>query len=153
MTYSFKSVGKTASKISQETPSVSVLPIGIMTPLRRGSSDLFVMSTSLVDQVADNFRNLLLTNWGERLGLFDFGANLRPILSDRATSEDFDTAAMKRISDAVSKWMPYIDLESFSSTVDESNKRSLVNVIMTVTYNIPSLNVKKRVLEITMYAL
>lgn len=153
MTYSFKSVGKTQSTVIQETPTKTILPIGIKTPLRKGTNSLFEMHTAIADQVADNFRNLLLTNWGERLGTFDFGANLRPILANFTSLDDFDSEAMKRISDSVAKWMPYIDLEDFSSTTDRSNNRNLVPVILTITYNIQSLNVKKRVLQLTMYAL
>lgn len=152
-TYSFKHVGRTQETVEQETLSTTTLPIGIKTPLRLGVDDLFEMHTEMIDVVADNFRNLVLCNWGERLGTFDFGADLRPLLSDRSSSDDFDGEAMQRISRAVEKWMPYIDLESFQSNVDRTDNRTLTPIQIRITYNVPALNVTKRSLELTLYAL
>lgn len=151
--YSFKSSGKTASVITTETPTTTVIPYGIKTPLRYGVDTIYEVHTSLADQVADNFRNLILTNWGERLGLFNFGADLRPILSNFASLDDFDSAAMQRINSAVSMWMPYISLGDFTSSTDRTNNKSVVPIRLRITYSIPALEVKKRILELTMYAM
>ena len=53
-------------------------PIGLRTPLESGD-DIFKMHVDPVKQLSDNFRNLILTNHGERLGMFDYGANLNSI--------------------------------------------------------------------------
>lgn len=153
-TYSFKSVGKTQSQINDETLRSSLIPYGIKTPLRISESDgIFEMNYSLAEQFTDNLRNLLLTNWGERLGLYNFGANLRPLTMDFSSQDDFDSEAIARIKSAVEKWMPFIDLEDFSSIVDRNENKNTAIIKINITYNIPLLNVKKKGLQIVLYAI
>jgi phage baseplate assembly protein W len=153
--YSFKSSGVT----QQTTPANNIIttptPIGILTPLALGTTDLLVMTTDLATQMSDNLRNLVQTNWGERLCLYNYGANLKPLLSDLVSPEDFDSQAITRIKSAVQRWMPYIDLVDFLSTVDQTGKltKGIAQVTITITYNIPSLNVKNKKIAITLYAL
>lgn len=111
------------------------------------------MHFALVDQMHDNFRNLVLTNWGERLGLYDFGANLRPLCTEIVSQDDFDGQAVDRISGAVQRWMPFITLETFESKTDRMNNRNTAVVKLTIVYNIPSLNVFQKALEVTLYAI
>lgn len=152
--YSFKSVGKTREQIAEETPEVSRIPFGIKTPLALGTSEgIFAMNYSLADQFADNLKNLLLTNWGERLGHYDFGANLKPLTSEFVSQDSFDTAAIDRIRNAVQKWMPFIDLEDFSSTVDRIENKNTAIIKITITYNIPALEVTKKSLQIVLYVM
>lgn len=101
----------------------------------------------------DNFRNLVLTNWGERLGLYDFGANLRPLTTELVSSDDFDAQAIERIAGAVQRWMPFITLETFESKIDRLNNRNTAVIKITIIYNIPSLSVFQKALEVTLYAI
>jgi phage baseplate assembly protein W len=152
--YSFKHVGQTQQKVIEETQVKSIVNIGIKTPLRLGTTEIFEMSTQLDNQVADNFRNMILTNWGERLGLFNFGADLKPVLANLINTEDFDTEIMQRISTATAKWMPYIDLNDFQSSIDRSSdNHGLAKINLKITFSVPALQVKKRTLELTLYAL
>lgn len=153
-TISFKSVGKTqAERIAQELVQ-SPTPIGIKTPLRPGTQEgIFAMTYSLADQVHDNLRNLLLTNWGERLSLFDFGGNLRPLTTELSSADDFDAQAVERISGAVQRWMPFITLETFQSSIDRINNKNTAVIKITIVYNVPSLNVFGKALEIKLYAI
>jgi phage baseplate assembly protein W len=122
--------------------------------MRLGSSEgIFEMTYSLADQVGDNLRNLLMTNRGERLGLGDFGADLRPLMSEFTTQEDFDTAAVERIKAAVSRWMPYVDLYEFMSEIDRNNNKNTAVVNLTVTYNVPALGLKDRKIQVVLYAM
>lgn len=153
----FKSVGTTKqNQIANELVKTPT-PIGIRTPLRLSENNgLFVMNYSLADQIHDNLRNLILTNWGERLGLYDFGANLKPLLSEFTNQEGFDAEAVSRINTAVTKFMPYISLENFLSTVDRkanasSSGTAVINII--ITYNIPTLKIQQRALELTLYVM
>jgi len=98
-------------------------------------------------------KNLLLTNWGERLELYDFGANLRPLLSELASDQDFGTQAIQLISAAVSKWMPYIELDDFSVVTVNTGNKNLAIKDITITYDVPSLNVQKKSLKVRLYAL
>jgi phosphate starvation-inducible protein PhoH len=68
-TYSFKSSGKTPQQQALETLNTSKIPFGIKTPmaLAGAGEGLLAMNYNIADQFADNLRNLLLTNWGERL--------------------------------------------------------------------------------------
>lgn len=152
--YSFKSVGKTKEKIAEETVVKSLTPFGIKTPMSLGYEEgIFSMNYSLEDQFSDNLRNLLLTNWGERLGLYDFGANLRPLASNFSSQDNFDNEAIDRIKSAVQKWMPFIDLEDFTSTVDRQENKNTAIIKITITYNIPALEVTKKSLQIALYVM
>lgn len=153
--YKFKSSGTTQQTQTKTQLTVTPPVIGILTPLSLGTTDLLTTSTNLAVQVADNFRNLLQTNWGERLGLYDFGANLRPLLVDRNADDDFDSAAQTRIKNAVQRWMPYIVLQTFQSNFIKVGKltHGLAQVQIVITYDIPSLNVTGQKIAVTLYAM
>lgn len=154
-TYSFKSSGKTLEQNRQTTTEKSRVPFGIKTPLSLGGeTGILAMNYKLSDQVADNLRNLLLTNWGERLGLYKFGANLRPLTTEFINQDDFDQQAIDRIRNAVNMWMPYVDLIDFESQIDrQENRNSLAVYKIKVRYNIPSLNVENKGVQIVLYAI
>lgn len=152
--YSFKSSGKTTEQQLIELVTNSPVPIGIKTPLRFGKEEgIFGMHYSLPDQIHDNLRNLLLTNWGEHLGIYDFGANLRPLMSEFTTQDDFDAQTVERINKAVGRWLPFVNLEDFISNIDRTENKNTAVVKITVTYTIPALNTGKRALQVTLYAM
>lgn len=153
--FSFKSVGTTRVDKAAATPAVTAPPIGIVTPLSLGQDDLLKTNTDLAEQLADNLRNLLMTNWGERLGFYDYGANLRPLMVDLVSLNDFDSQAIDRIKASVQKWMSYVDLVDFISDVARTRGKagSISAIDMTITYNIPSLNLKGRKLRVTLFAI
>lgn len=152
--YSFKSVGKTKEQTALEQIVNAKQPIGIKTPLKLGQIEgILAMNYSLADQVHDNFRNLLLTNWGERLQQYDLGANLGPLLSDYATQDDFDSAAITRINAAVQKWMPYINLQDYLSEIDNAQSLGSGMLRVTITYGVPALQVEKRALQLLLRVL
>lgn len=153
-TFSFKSSGKTQAQQVVEKTTTTLTPVGIKTPLRLGTKEgIFEMSYALSEQVGDNLRNLLLTNTGDRLGLFDFGANLRPLMSEFTSQENFDVEAVTRIKAAVSRWMPYIELDSFLSEVNRNDNKNTAVINVTITYNVPALNLKGRKIELVLYAM
>lgn len=153
-TYNFKSSGKTSTQQSIEALIKSATPVGIKTPLQLGTQEgIFAMNYNLPDQVHDNLRNLLQTNWGERLGFYDFGANLRSLMSDLVSQDDFDAQAVSRISVAVGRWMPYINLDEFLSQIDRTENKNTAVIKITITYSIPALSVEKRALQVTLYAM
>ena len=152
--YSFKSSGKTRQEQIVETITKSVIPIGIRTPLRLGEDgNVYAMNLMLVDQIHDNLRNMLMTNFGERLGLYDFGSNLRPLVSEFTTQDDFDAQAVERIQKSVARWMPFVSLEDFTSTVDHTENKNTGIVRITITYSVPTLNSGKRTLQVTLYVM
>jgi phage baseplate assembly protein W len=153
-TISFKSVGQAQETVRKEIVPSTPIPIGIKTPLRLSDKlGLLEMNHSLEDQIADNFRNLLQTNWGERVGLYNFGANLRPLMTEFVSQEDFDFAAVERIRNAVATWMPFIDLIDFSSETDRIENQSTGVIKITITYNIPSLRVVDKKIQTVLYVM
>ena len=155
VTYSFKSVGKTKQAQESDQPEASLVPYGIKTPLTLGSrgEGLFSMNFNIADQLADNLRNLLLTNWGERLGQYYFGANLRPLVAEYSSQVDFDNKAINRIRIAVERWMPFITLDTFESTVDRTENKNTAVIKIKINYTVPVLVDDKRAIEIVLYVL
>lgn len=151
--YSFKSSGKTSGKMLAELTSFTPLPVGISTPLKLDNKNLFVMHYSVADQVHDNLRNLLLTNWGERVGFYYFGANLRELTADFSSIELFDEAAIERIRKATSMWMPFISLNDFVSETDSQTNKNTGIIRIKITYNVSQLNVENKALQISLYVI
>lgn len=152
-TYSFKSVGQTPEVLLQATVEASPIPVGVKTPLAISNETLLEMNYGLEDQLADNLRNLLQTNWGERLGQYFFGANLKPLTVDFNSQEAFDSEAIIRIRDAVSTWMPFIELEDFVSEVDRVENINTGIIKLTIGYNIPALNVTGKKIQVVLYVI
>lgn len=150
---SFKSVGEKFDGF-ENSPSVksAPTPIGLVTPLRivTNQKDIFAMHYNLGDQISDNLRNLILTNHGERVGLYDFGANLRPILFD-LQSDDFESEAMSRIKLAVSKFLPFVDLKTFEMSIDKSETSHKMSALkMIITYDVAVASIVSNRLQVTM---
>jgi len=148
--YNFNSVGVKKSQYDSNVQnSVVEPPIGIKTPVEIGGGDgIFVMHRNLADQLKDNLVNLILTNHNERVNFPDFGANLKPILHE-LSSTDGDEEAMRRIQRAVAKYMPFISLENFVTTPQDSENSPNAKIRMVITYSIPRANVLNQSIGIT----
>jgi|18_taG_2_1085343.scaffolds.fasta_scaffold43463_2 phage baseplate assembly protein W len=154
--YDFQSVGESLEsfrqnrRIGESTPT----PIGIQTPMTMATAEggLFVMNTSLTEQIKDNFKNLLMTNHGERLGLYDFGANLQELTMELG-SEAFDTEAIRRIKVACGKYMPYLNLSTFEPVVDKTTESlgGISKVGLKITYSVPLSKSGPQQIQITLY--
>lgn len=149
--YSFLSVG-TKKSTYDSYPSVVNLdpPIGIKTPveLGDGADGIFKMHRNLGDQIKDNLVNLILTNQYERLAFPDFGANIRPLIHELGSS-DGDEEAMSRINRAVKKYMPFVNLENFIVTPEESAISATARVKMVITYSVPNASLTNQSIGIT----
>lgn len=152
---SFKSVGITLAELNAQETAVRTtpIPIGIVTPLRLGNSNegLFGMHFTVGETMKNNLRDLIMTNWGERLALYDYGANLGPLVTEYELGKDsFDEAAMQRIMNAVAKYMPYVELEGFDSSQRTfTEDPGLGSVSITIDYSIPRASVATTRLQIT----
>jgi phage baseplate assembly protein W len=152
--FNFKAAGKTKEQKTAEALEKTAIAIGFKTPLKFSDTDgLFAMHYTLAEQMHDNLRNLLLTNWGERLGRYNYGGNLRALTSEFVSQDDFDSKAVERISSAVSKWMPFISLENFLSEIDRFENKNTAIVKITITYSIPALSVSNKGLQIVLYVI
>lgn len=151
---SFKDVGIQNSESLIATQAVS-LPIGFKTPLELDTekNSIFKMHYNLGDQLSDNLRNLILTNKGERLGFYDFGANLRPLLTEFANKEAFDQEAMRRIKSSANTYMPFVELIGYKSKADRVNNVSTGIIKLLIAYRVPTAGLQETLMEVDMYVI
>ena len=150
----FKSAGQLKSTIDQHERDIAFEKlIGIKTPLELGvgRDGLFRMHKSLKDQIRDNFKNLLMTNHGERLGNYNFGANLQELAFELAT-DDIEKEAISRINMAIGKYMPYISLNGFEAFTEHNDNEHTAKIGIRVSYSIPGLNLSDQVVEVIIRA-
>ena len=125
---------RTRAEYLRKTVEVTKSPIGIKTPLEKGSASLgeslFKMHFDVDDQIMDNLKNLIMTQKGERLGFSDFGTNLNAIYSNTSlTEDDIAEIASNEVSNAVKKYMPSIKLTQFySQRVGDNEKNNYANI-------------------------
>jgi len=152
--YSFKSVGEKLEEHRKKVTGredIDLPPIGIKTPLEYGNRSLFKMHTDIKKNISDNLRNLILTNHGERLGLYDFGANLLPLSMEFGT-ENFDSEAIARIGISVKKYMPFVNLITFESFNEKIDNQIVTKGGIRITYSVPAIDNKKNILEVIIYS-
>jgi hypothetical protein len=94
--------------------------IGLKLPFTRGRSGLFPQSETTLEQAGSNIKNLLLTSKGERVMQPDFGSRLRELLFEQYT-EDLSEKIKEEIQEAMSTWLPYIDIAKVDIIQDETN--------------------------------
>lgn len=153
--YSFKSSGETHSKVRERSSQQEVLrpPIGIKTPLELGSGadGLLKMHRDFLTTISDNLRNLLLTNKGERLLDYEFGANLKELCFELGTDEA-DAEAIDRIRTSVGRYLPYVNLETFETFTEPSIDRGVARVGIRITYKVPQASQELKKLEVILYS-
>ena len=150
----FKSSGQLKSTLDKhELDTRFAKLIGIKTPLELGSGrdGLFRMHKDLKDQIKDNFKNMLMTNHGERLGNYSFGANLEELAFELAT-DDIEREAISRINTAVSRFMPYITVTGFEAFTDRVDNEHTAKIGIRVSYTIPGLNLSDQIVEVIIRA-
>ena len=148
--FEFKSSGQKLKAELDYADNVSYTKlIGIKTPLEfgHGRSGLFKMHTSLKEQIADNLRNLIQTNHGERLGQYSFGANLAELTFEN-TELDVKTEASNRIAQAISTFMPFIKVDDFELFVERKENEHTAKVGVEVYYSIPGIRVTNQLIEV-----
>ncbi len=92
----------------RDNPDVA---IGVTFPFN--GIGVFNSSFTTVDQSISNLKNLLLTQKGERYLIPTFGTNLVQSLFQPATTE-LKEFINKDITDAISYWLPYINIIELS---------------------------------------
>jgi phage baseplate assembly protein W len=161
MSFTFKSSGiqttsnQTSTQSIFQEPEKTLPPIGIKTPINLGNPEkegIFEMHFDLFDQISDNLRNLITTNWGERIGRYDYGANLGPLTTDLVSQDDFDNEAITRINNAIKKWMSFVRPVSFVSKINNTDNKNTAVIELTLTYKVPSISDNEKKLLVTLYA-
>lgn len=152
MARDFKSVGIRTDQVqSARVQAVESPPIGISTPLRltNDGGGFLNMHFDLGNQIADNLRNLVMTNHGERVGIYDFGANLRPLTLELGLPT-WEEEAMIRIKTTVSKYMPFVNLQTFEVVIGDQTTFGLGRVAIRMSYTVSGFSDRERAIEIIM---
>ena len=108
------------------------------------------MHTNIEKNLADNFRNMIMTNHGERIGQYDFGANLAELAFELG-SEDYDEESIRRIRKTTQKFMPYIQLLTFEPLVDRFDNKEVAKVGVRITYKVNTLSKNEYAIEAIIY--
>tara|TARA_R100000734_G_C3299973_1_gene90741 strand:- start:75 stop:566 length:492 start_codon:yes stop_codon:yes gene_type:complete len=97
--------------------------IGIDLPIRRGDNkDGFFASTSTtIEAVKNNIRNLLQTNEGERFFQPNLGMNLRQILFEQINEENL-MSIQDSILDKLELWLPFVEVRDIQIQTIEDNQ-------------------------------
>ena len=153
--YDFSSVGQLEPDFQKTlVDPFENVPVGIKTPMElavNGTSGPFKMRMSVADQIKDNFRNMLSTNHGDRMVLYDFGANLESLCFELGT-ETSDHQAINRIRKTTEKYMPFIQLNTFEPIKQENiDSTGLAFIGILVIYSVPALNLNNQAVEVVLY--
>lgn len=101
--------------------------IGVTLPIRLGNNGMFQQSTTLIQQVRSNFKNLILTKKGERMMQPEFGCDLHSLLFEQIT-EDTEFAMRNAVTDAVDRWLPYLEVVNLSLQTNADNNPYKVSI-------------------------
>ena len=101
----------------------SNIKVGIDLPFRRGDDKdgWFATSSTTMEAVKNNIKNLLSTNVGERFMQPNLGTNLISVLF-----EQIDETTIVRIQDIILDsleiWLPFVEVRDIKVTTDESDE-------------------------------
>jgi len=120
--------------------------IGITLPIQIGNT-AFNQSFITADQIKSNIKNLLLTKKFERLMQPEFGSGIQELLFNM-NDEMFADNLENNIVDTLSKWMPFVNVETINiqqpNDYKDSNKVEVsvsfrvsdTQILDTVTFNV-----------------
>ena len=99
------------------------IKIGIDLPIRRGDDldGFFATTSTTIEAVKNNIRNLLQTNEGERFFQPNLGLNLRGLLFEHIKSENL-IAVEDAILDRFELWLPFVQVRDIKIDTIESNQ-------------------------------
>jgi len=157
--YKFKSVGNKKTNRKFDNTNVSKRAnIGIKTPIRStGTTEIFDMHTDFREQLKDNLKNLILTNYGERICRTNFGANLKSLVYDYSKDKQYNDTIKKMILKEAEEKMPAIKITDIQSVVlsdlekNNANLRGLAKLKLRVVFSIPSARVNNQSVEVEMF--
>jgi phage baseplate assembly protein W len=149
---SFKG-GSTPITSRVQTQVISTpIPYGVVTPLQlpNKTGETLRTTTDIVEGVVDNFKNMLLTNYGERIGKPDFGANLSSLLTERVSQEEWNSQAASLIRKTTQVYMPYITIMSVAAGIISAGNDGFSRTLISVIFSIPAIGVQNKRVDITL---
>tara|TARA_R100001129_G_scaffold148439_1_gene110054 strand:- start:291 stop:692 length:402 start_codon:yes stop_codon:yes gene_type:complete len=117
--------------------------IGVKLPLSYDSEDgPYRLTKTLQENVQQNFKNLMLTNPGERVMIPTFGAGIRQLLFEPITEELF-SRVRSRIFNQVRIYMPFVNVEDVVfNTLRNKQDLGPNEVQVSIVYNILPLDAR-----------
>ena len=112
--------------------------IGIDLPIRRGngSDGFFATTSTTIEAVKNNIRNLLNTERGERFFQPNLGIGLRKFLFQNITDES-TLAIQNEILDVLDFWLPFVEVRNIQINSTLSNDAIDVNTLnIDIIFNI-----------------
>ena len=111
--------------------------IGIDMPFRKsnGQEGYFASTTTTIDAVKNNIRNLVQTNKGERFMQPSLGIELRKYLFEQFTDES-RISIENDITDALNFWLPFVEIKKLIVAMDEEYDVGRNKLKIDITFNI-----------------
>ena len=107
-----------------------VLGIGINTT--SNSNGIFSVNYTTLSQTKNNLINLILTKKGERVMQPEFGCDVWRLIFEQINAEIIDAQIEKAINDAVSIWIPNINIDEIIFDYDEQDiDRNVISLDIT----------------------
>ena len=123
-----------------------VLGIGINTS--SNSNGIFAVNYTTLSQAKSNLQNLILTKKGERLQNPNFGCDIHNLLFEQINEETIGTKIESSILDAVSTWLPYLNIEQIVFDYDD-NDIDTNKISVDVKFSLKSNTTMTELLSIT----
>ena len=112
--------------------------IGIDLPIRRddGLDGFFAQTSTTIEAVKNNIKNLLNTNLGERLMQPEIGMGLRNLLFEQMKEEKIITI-QDQILDRFKIWLPFVEVRNIEiQTSDDNTNVDTNTMIVKILFNI-----------------
>ena len=114
------------------------IKVGIDLPIRRGDGKdgYFASTSTTIEAVKNNIRNLLLTQRGERLMQPSLGLNLRKFLFEPIRQED-QVAIQEEIIETISFWLPFVVINKINvSSFDDNETYDKNTITVSIDFSI-----------------
>lgn len=111
--------------------------IGIDLPFRKsnGIEGYFASTSTTIEAVKNNIRNLVNTHQSERLMQPKLGINLRKYLFDQFTDETV-FSIQNDIVDTFRKWLPFVEIQDIQVSMSDNDSIGKNTMNVTIVFNI-----------------
>jgi phage baseplate assembly protein W len=111
--------------------------IGIDLPFRKsdGVEGYFASTSTTIEAVKNNIRNLVNTHQGERLMQPQLGINLRKYLFEQFTDET-SFSIQNDIVDTFRNWLPFVEIQDIQVNMSDNDSIGKNTMNVTIVFNI-----------------
>ncbi len=148
----FKGAGTPITQRVETQQPVNPLPFSVVIPLQFPNTigETLKTTTDIAESITSNFKNMLLTNYGERIGKPDFGADLESMLSERISQEEWNSQVSSKIRETTRKYMPYVTIDSISSSELKAINDGFSRTVVSVVFSVANLGIQGRRIDLTL---